>query len=103
MERLNYLLNEVKSGAYLVVKGDTLDSIATNFNTTKRLIMLDNFLSEEVEVGSVIYVKCYSVIHVVNLGETIEEIACLYGVTKEEILSLNKTSFIHPYMKLVIK
>lgn len=103
MSKLNYLINEVKSGEYCVLEGDTLDSIANKFNTTKRLIILDNFLGESVSAGSVIYVKAYNVTHVVTATETLEQIARLYGVSSSEILALNKTSFIYPYMKLVIK
>lgn len=103
MSNLNYLLNEVKNGEYVVLEGDTLDKIASKFNTTKRLIMLDNFLEEDPAPFSVIFIKSYSVIHTVLLNETIEDISKKYGVSKEEILNLNKTSFIHPYQKLVIK
>ena len=103
MKELNYLLNEVFGGSYTVCKGDTLDSIAKRFNTTKRLIMLDNFLDEEVEIGTVLYIKIYKVIHTVKLNESIEDIAATYNTGAQEILNLNKTSQIYPYMQLVIK
>ena len=103
MRELNYLLNEVKSGLYVVTCGDSLDSISKKFNTTKRLISLDNFLDGEVSEGDVLYIKIYNQVHTVKPNETLEVIEKLYCVSKEEILNVNKTSFIYPYMQLVIK
>lgn len=102
--------------SYTVVTGDTLDSIAQNFNTTKQLIKQLNYLSSDyivpgqklkIDTGSripspgSIPIKNY----VVKVDDTLDSIAQKFNVTKHSIMLLNKLSrdFIVPDQVLKIE
>ena len=102
MNSLISSIDLVGSGAYIVVKGDTLDIIAKKFNTTKNAIKKDNFLEGEVYQGQLLYVKKYDIIHQVSVEETLKDIAEKYGVLPEDILKQNQLEFIYPYARLII-
>jgi LysM repeat protein len=94
---------------YTVTTGDTLDSIAQMFNTTKQSIMQLNNLSSEVLVaGQKLKIDTGSGIpssssreiknYVVQVGDTLDSIAQKFTVTKQSIMSLNNlnSDFIIP-------
>ena len=51
MDKLSYIIDDLNEGLYIVEDGDTLKSIASKFKTTKNLIIIDNYLTDEVKKG----------------------------------------------------
>lgn len=103
---------------YTVTTGDTLDSIAQNFNTTKQSIMQLNNLSSEVMVpGQKLNIDTgsrtslpdsrpiKSCIYVVEAGDTLNSIAQKFNTTKQSLMILNNLSsdFIVPGLELQIE
>ena len=100
---------------YTVTTGDTLDSIAQNFNTTKESIkQLNNLSSEVVVPGQKLRINTGSRIsssgsslrknYIVEVGDTLDSIAQKFKVTKGSLMSLNNLSsdFIFPGQELKI-
>lgn len=77
---------------YTVVKGDTLSSIASKFNTTvSELKKLNNLISDLIQIGQVLFIpttKIYNIYTVVK-GDTLYGIASKYGISVDELKSLN--------------
>ncbi|MBO7215043.1 MAG: LysM peptidoglycan-binding domain-containing protein [Clostridia bacterium] len=90
----------VSEGVYYCLNGDTLDSIAKNFSTSKHVLIRDNSLDCEVEAGDCIYVKRYKKVYTVGASETVEDVAKILGITKEKLIELNG-EVIYPYMQVV--
>lgn len=102
MESLKCCLLNLIDGVYYVEEGDTLDSIAKKFTTSKRLIVLDNNLTSDILVGDALYIKRHKKVYVVGVEDTPEVVAKNLGVTVEEIFKINKTNFLFPFMEVVI-
>ena len=102
MDKLNYALCEQNEGLYIVEENDTLSSLADKFNTTENLLIIDNCLTKEVEKGDYLYVKSYDKVISVKIGEDVDSISQKYNITKEEILRINRITYVYPTQKLVI-
>ncbi len=102
MDNFVFSLSLFNEGLYIVEKGDTIKSIALKFNTTKNLIIYDNFLSREVEENDYLYIKCYKTVYTVTATDTLKDIAEKFNKTEEEILRLNRIKYIYPTQKIVI-
>jgi murein DD-endopeptidase MepM/ murein hydrolase activator NlpD len=77
---------------YTVQKGDTISTIARNFDITINTILWSNNLSAYslIRPGDSLTILPYSgVVHTVKSGDTISRISKLYGVEDEKILSSN--------------
>ncbi|MBC2579701.1 LysM peptidoglycan-binding domain-containing protein [Clostridium sp. DJ247] len=81
---------------YTVKSGDTLDSIAQNFNTTKQAIMQLNNMSNDIIVpGQKMKIEPGSrhsraiTTYVVKTGDTLDSIAQKFNITKQAIMQLN--------------
>jgi len=77
---------------YTVQKGDTVSTIARNFDITINTILWANNLSAYslIRPGDSLTILPYSgVVHTVKSGDTISRISKLYGVEDEKILSSN--------------
>lgn len=77
---------------YTVQKGDTISTIARNFDITINTILWSNNLSAYslIRPGDSLTILPYSgVIHTVKSGDTISRISKLYGVEDGKILSSN--------------
>jgi surface antigen len=77
---------------YTVNSGDTLGSIAKNFNITVNTILWANDIENENEIkpGDQIFILSVAgLTHVVKSGDTIDSIAKAYKAEKEEIISYN--------------
>ncbi len=78
---------------YTVQKGDTISTIARNFDITINTILWSNNLTafSLIRPGDSLTILPYSgVMHTVKSGDTISRIASLYGVEDAKILSSNK-------------
>lgn len=102
MNNFNLFLEKNIEGLYIVEKGDTLSSIAKKFTTTKYLIILDNFLTEEVKEKDYLYIRRYKTVYEVEPFDTLDSIALKFNKSKEEILRVNKINYIYPTQKIII-
>ncbi|MBQ3235849.1 MAG: LysM peptidoglycan-binding domain-containing protein [Clostridia bacterium] len=88
-------------GIYYCEIGDTLDSIANRFSTSKQIIIKDNCLSGEIKEGDCLYIKRYSRVYTVKVGDTPESVAGVLGVTVEKLYEINGINYIYPFMQVV--
>lgn len=102
MDKLSYIVDVLNEGLYIVEEGDTLNGIASKFNTTKNLIIIDNHLTTEVIKGDYLYIKKYNRIYTVEPSDSLESISVKFNLTKEEILRVNKIKYVYPTQKIVI-
>ena len=102
MENLIDVLKFNKSGLYVVDEGDTLDSIAKKFNTTERVIYVDNSLDKEICKGNVLFIRCYSNIYEVKVEDTLQSISKSCNISVEELKRINYIEYIYPTQKLII-
>lgn len=89
------------NGVYRVERGDTIASVSKKFSTSKELLIKDNSLNGEIEVGDYLVVKSYRTVYTVQVEDTVESVAKKLGVTVDELLRVNKTAVIYPYMQVV--
>ena len=76
---------------YIVLKGDTLSSIATKFDTTvSQLASLNNITNvNRIYVGQLIKVPSSSATYTVKTGDTLSGIAQKYQTTVDKLVQLN--------------
>ncbi len=103
MSDLKLIIDVLSEFYYVCEEGDTLKKIANKFKTTKNLIIKDNYLSNEVKSGDVIFIKKYEVIYEVEPSDSLLKIAEKFNLASEEILMVNKINYIYPTQKIVIK
>lgn len=92
---------------YVVVKGDTLYSIAKRFNTTVQKIKeLNNITTDIIKIGQVLKIpSSMENVYVVKKGDTLYSIAKKYNTTVENIMNINNlnSTIIQIGQKLIIK
>lgn len=101
MKKLTLALDGEKEGIYTVQQGDTLDGLAIRFSSPKDLIVKDNFLKGEIEVGDRLYIRRYKKVYVVAVGDTPELVARRLNLTVDELFRINKINYVYPYMQVV--
>ena len=76
---------------HVVQPGDTIYSIASQYNTSPQKIIIDNELENPNELvpGQTLVILIPEITHVVQPGETLEQIAQKYNTTTVELLQLN--------------
>ncbi len=102
MENLIDVIKRNKKGLYVVGEGDTLNSIAKKFNTTERVICVENALDKEICRGNVLFIKCYSNIYEVEVEDTLQSISKSCNISEEELKRVNYIEYIYPTQKLII-
>lgn len=78
---------------YIVIEGDTIDSIAKKFNLTANTIIYANNLSKGAKLQkdtSLIILPVDGVIYFVREGDTLTKVAKNYGVEKSDIIAYNE-------------
>lgn len=101
MKKLTLVLESEKEGVYSVQKGDTLESLAKAFSTSKEIIVKDNRLSGEISCGDKLYIRRYKKVYVVKVGDTPETVAKNLNLTVDELFRINKINYVYPYMQVV--
>ncbi len=101
MKSLTISLLNQKEGVYYCQEGDTLESIANAFSTSKEIIAKDNFISGEVKRGDVIYIRRYKKVYTVKVGDTPERVAEILGVSVDEMFRINRINYVYPFMQVV--
>ncbi|MFZ5943954.1 MAG: M23 family metallopeptidase [Bacillota bacterium] len=89
-------INEPGTTSYIVQKGDTLYSIGRMFSSEAGLIAAVNDIKnpDMIKPGQKILVpRIYEVSHQVTAGETVRDIAALYGILPQQILFANDVWF----------
>lgn len=79
---------------HTVAKGETLSSIADQYNISVETILLANELSDsKIQPGQeLLILPVDGIIHMVEKGETVDSIARKYGAKKDEVISYNSLS-----------
>jgi murein DD-endopeptidase MepM/ murein hydrolase activator NlpD len=79
---------------HVVEKGETLSSIADQYNISTETILLANELSTtKIQPGQeLLILPVNGIIHMVEKGETLDKIAKTYSAAKDEIISYNDLS-----------
>ena len=98
----NFSFTPINGGYYCVLKGETLSDIENKFITTKNLVIKENFLTRELKEGDVIFITPHSKSYVVKIDDTPESIARALGTPFEEIVRLNKITYVYPFMHLIV-
>ena len=98
---INLRLAVLGGGIYIVERGDTLTSVAKKFSTSKELIVKENFLTGEISAGDYLLVGRYEKVYTVGVEDTLSSVAKILGVLEEELLRINKTDKIYPFMQVV--
>ena len=92
---------------YVVVEGDTMDSIAAKYGITADQIRWSNNLkTKDISPGNVLLIPSVpGIVYTVKSGDTIESIAAKYGSSATEIIALNdlEVSGISEGARIVIK
>jgi LysM repeat protein len=86
-----------------VKEGETLASIAADYNVPVSMIIKDNKLCGDIYAGQRLvigYVK--GTIYTVKPQDTLESIAQKFGVAPQKILSDNNIEIIYPFLNIVI-
>lgn len=84
---------------YIVKLGDTLSSIAREYNLNLKRLMADNNLTNDSQlaVGQCLLIMLPLVTHYVEPGENVTSIARSYGLTLNQLLR-NNTTLKYPYL-----
>ena len=101
MKKLTLAIEIENEGVYTVQKGDTLESLAKTFSSSKEIIVKDNRLNREICVGDRLYIKRYKKVYVVKVGDTPETVAKNLNLTVDEMFRINKINYVYPYMQVV--
>lgn len=101
MEKLVDIVSINGHGVYRVQEGDTLDSIALKYSTTKAILVFDNRLIEEVSKGDILFIRSFRKVYTVTVYDTEESVSKKLNTTIEKIYELNKINCIYPYMRIV--
>ncbi len=94
---------ESKKSVYFVQAGDTISSIAKKFNTTENIIIKDNFLTCECNVGNCLFIESFAKIYIVKIEDTLDSISKSCKISIEDIININKINYIFPNQKLAIR
>lgn len=90
-----------EKGFVYYIDGESLEDIADEFTTTVRLIITDNNLEGEPNVGDMIYVKPHSKSYIVRPEDSLKSISVKFNTTEEEILRINRVEYIYSGQKLI--
>lgn len=89
------------SGVYRVQEGDSLDSLAVKYSTTKAILIYDNNLNKDIEKGDVLYIKTFKNIYIVGVLDTPETLSKKFKTTIEKLYELNKIDYPYPYQRII--
>ena len=95
---------------YIIKENDTLNSIATRFNTTPNTILdINNIYNDMLRVGMEIIVpsnlKEYFTTYTINEGDSLYQIAKRYNINPtllSAINGLNESDYIYPKQEILI-
>jgi len=84
--------DETGIGEYVVQEGDTLGSIAQQFNISLNTLLWANNLTSKSKISpgkKLVILPVTGILHIVRKGDTISEVAELYQGKAQEIIALN--------------
>jgi len=96
----------IRSGIkfYRVQKTDTLKLLSNRFKIPEVVIINDNQLKGEVEVGDMLIINVYNLnIYEVKHLEKIEDICRRFMMTKDEFIKINGIDYLYGGMKVFVK
>ncbi len=101
MENLIDLILLNGSGTYRVQEGDTLDSLAVKYSTTKAILIYDNNLNGEINDGDALFIRTFKNVYIVGVLDTAKLISEKLNVTIEKLYEINKIDYIYPYQRII--
>ncbi len=101
MEVLTDVISVNKKGVYRVQDGDTLDSLAVKYSTTKAILIFDNNLEKDIEIGDVLFIRTFKNVYEVSVLDTPFQVAKKLNTTVEKLYELNKIDYLCPYMRII--
>ncbi len=101
MEILTDLIMLNGSGVYRVQEGDTLDSLALKYSTTKAILIYDNNLSGDVIKGDTLYIRTFKNVYTVTVLDTPNSVCEKLNITLEKLYELNKIDYLYPYLRVI--
>ena len=103
MEEINYVINQTKQGVYFVLENETLKDVAVKFNTTEKLLIIQNSLTDQNVIGKALFVKSYEKVYTVNLNETLKNICEKFAVLPEVIQKINCIKDVYPGLRIILE
>ncbi len=93
----------MKKFFYRVGVGDTLTSIANRFNIPVTLLIYENNLDREVELGDMLYIQSEEcLLYTVRPTDTLQSVAHKFNVDKDKICSDNRVDYLFYGLKIKI-
>lgn len=93
MQFLQGLFVYIKRGDFMVIhtvqSGETIYSVARNYDVSPTLLALSNGITGSLVVGEDLVVLFPEQVHTVRVGETLSEIAALYGTSVRKLYQNN--------------
>ncbi len=85
----------MESFFYRVKPNDTLKSISLKFKIPSTVIIADNFLRQEIEVGDLLILNVpIGNVYFISPTDTLNDLCFKFNVSKEYILNKNKTPYL---------
>lgn len=103
MSKLKSVIFTAKEGFYYASENETLFSLENKFKTTKRLISIDNNLTNATVSSRWLYIKNYGETYVVKPTDTIKNLQEKFAVSIEELYKINKVNYFYPGQLIIIK
>lgn len=101
MEKIIDVIEKNGRGVYRVEEGDTLESLALKYSTTKEILIRDNNLDGEVINGDVLYIRTFKKVYTVGVLDTPYIVAKKLNVTIEKLYDLNGVDYLYPYQRII--
>ncbi len=93
----------MKKFFYRVSTGDTLTSIADRFNVPVTLLIYENNLDSEVELGDMLYVQSEEcLLYTVQPTDTLQSVAQKFNVDEDKIRLNNHVDYLFYGLKIKI-
>ena len=98
-----YLKNEEKNpiGIYRVRRGDTVEKICYSMNLPLFAVVAENGLTKQPSEGSLLFFPMTDRrVYTVQAGDTRDSICRKFGISAEELFSLNHAPYVFPNLKI---
>jgi hypothetical protein len=89
---------------YRVQKGETLKDLSDRFKIPELVLINDNNIKSEIEVGDMLIINVYNLnFYEVKHLEKIEDICKKFMMTKGEFIHINGVDYVYGGMKVFVK
>ena len=103
MQKLSSVILETGEGIYFTSKTETLSSVEDKFLTPKKIIIIENNLTNLNVSSRALYVKKRSNLYVIKPTDTIKNLQEKFSISIENLYKINKTNYFYPGQKILTK